>query len=95
MQYDIAKSVDGECSAAFERVIAAWKDGRFGVLTEFDVRATMKKKINVDFRDYRIMGAATPRLRIRRCLRTVRPGPCCGVMLSFRIWEGRRSRLQP
>ncbi len=44
--------------AATRRALA---DGGFGIITEIDVTATLKKKINVDFRNYIILGACHPR----------------------------------
>ena len=62
MKYYIAKTVSGEFSAIVERVTESLKAEGFGILTEIDVRATMKKKLDLDFRDYRILGACNPPL---------------------------------
>jgi uncharacterized protein (DUF302 family) len=60
MQYYMQKIVSLTFKKALERVKEELGKEGFGVLTEIDVRETLKKKLDVDFRNYRILGACNP-----------------------------------
>ena len=60
MSYYYSKIVRAEFDDAVSRIKQALKDEGFGILTEIDVRDTLKKKLDVEFRNYRILGACNP-----------------------------------
>lgn len=60
MSYYFSKIVDDNFDQAIERVTARLAEAGFGVLTTIDVSATLKKKIDVDFQRYTILGACNP-----------------------------------
>ncbi len=60
MKYYFSKTVTLSFEDAIEKVMAELKKEGFGVLTDIDVRETLKKKLNVDFKKYRILGACNP-----------------------------------
>lgn len=60
MSYGIAKTIDADLDTAVERMTAALKEQGFGVLWTIDIRATLKAKLDVDFRPYVILGACNP-----------------------------------
>ncbi len=64
-KYGIETRLDLTYEEAIERVTAALKDEGFGVLTEIDVKGTLKKKLDQDFRRYVILGACNPQLAHR------------------------------
>lgn len=62
MSYYFARTLAAGFDEAVQRTREALKSEGFGVITEIDVKDTLKHKIGVDFRDYRILGACNPAL---------------------------------
>jgi uncharacterized protein (DUF302 family) len=60
MEYYFSKTITDSFGNAIEKVTEALKDEGFGVLTEIDIKATLKKKLDVDFYNYTILGACNP-----------------------------------
>lgn len=60
MSYYFSKATKYSFAEALTRVTEALQQEGFGVLTEIDVQATLKKKLNANFRRYKILGACNP-----------------------------------
>ena len=82
MKYYFEKILKGvSFEEAIEKATEALKEQGFGVLTEIDVSATMKKKLDVDFRPYKILGACSP----THAFKALSAEPHIGVMLPCNV----------
>ena len=65
MSYYITTTLNQPFDKSIEMVIEALKQEGFGVLADINVRSTMKERLNVDFRNYRILGACSPSFALK------------------------------
>ena len=79
MQYYFKKELETSFDEAIERVTKELKKEGFGILTDIDVQKTLKKKLDVSFRKYRILGACNPHFAYQALQKESRIGtmlPC-------------------
>ncbi len=79
--YAFSTAIPGPIEVAKERVVAALAEEGFGVLTEIDVAATLKKRLDVDINPYLILGACNPSLAHQ----ALSAEPSIGVLLPCNV----------
>ncbi|MFC2151193.1 DUF302 domain-containing protein [Bacteroidota bacterium] len=81
MSYYINKIISSDFDTAIRRVTEQLKSKGFGVLTEIDIKKTLKEKLDVDFRKYKILGACNP----PNAFKALSSEPYIGLMLPCNI----------
>ena len=98
MSYYFSTEVSMPFNQAVERAEQELKKEGFGVLTDIDVRQTLKKKINADYPPYRILGACNPQFAHRALLAENKIGtmlPCNVVVQEIQPGQVEISAIDP
>jgi uncharacterized protein (DUF302 family) len=87
MSYHFSKTINQDFDTAISKVTEELKKEGFGVLTEIDVKDTLKKKLGVDFRKYKILGACNPYFAHQALLAESHIGTMlpCNVIVQERV----------
>jgi uncharacterized protein (DUF302 family) len=81
MEYHITKKIEGSFQEALDKTKAALAKEGFGVISEIDLKGKFKEKLDVDFREYRILGACNPKL----ALQAIQQEDKIGVLLPCNV----------
>ena len=98
MSYYLSTLFNGSFDEAIEKTTAELKKEGFGVLTEIDVKETLKKKLDVDFKKYRILGACNPEFAHQALLKEDKIGtmlPCNVIVEEHENGEVEVSAVNP
>ena len=87
MEYYFSKTIAGSFDDAIQKVTEALKSEGFGILTEIDIKATLKKKLDVDFYNYKILGACNPPFAYKALLAEDKIGTMlpCNVIVQEKV----------
>ena len=87
MEYYFSKTIAESFDNAIEKVTEALKAEGFGILTEIDIKATLKKKIDVNFYNYKILGACNPPFAYKALLAEDKIGTMlpCNVIVQEKV----------
>ena len=87
MEYYFSKTITGSFDNAIQKVTEALKAEGFGILTEIDIKATLKKKLDVDFYNYKILGACNPPFAYKALLAEDKIGTMlpCNVIVQEKV----------
>lgn len=98
MSYYISTSFRGTFDEAIEKTTAELKKEGFGILTEIDIKETLKKKLDVDFKKYKILGACNPGFAHKALLKEDKIGtmlPCNVIVEEHENGEVEVSAVDP
>ena len=98
MNYYISTSFRGTFDEAIEKTTAELKKEGFGILTEIDIKETLKKKLDVDFKKYKILGACNPGFAHKALLKEDKIGtmlPCNVIVEEHENGEVEVSAVNP
>jgi uncharacterized protein (DUF302 family) len=87
MEYYFSKTITDSFENAIQKVTEALKAEGFGILTEIDLKATLKKKRDVDFYNYTILGACNPPFAYKALLAEDKIGTMlpCNVIVQEKV----------
>lgn len=98
MEYYFSTTIADSFENAIQKVTEALKAEGFGILTEIDIKATLKKKLDVDFYNYKILGACNPPFAYKALLEEDKIGtmlPCNVIVQEKEAGKVEVSAVDP
>jgi len=98
MKYYFSKTIHEKFETVVQKVTEALKNEGFGILTEIDLKATLKKKLDVDFYNYIILGACNPPFAYKALIAEDKIGtmlPCNVIVQEKKAGQVEVSAVDP